>query len=726
MLTVDELLQAIESKNSYPFDEKQRDAIVHGDGPLWIVAGPGTGKTEVIVVKVLKLLCCDGLEPQSIVVTTFTEKAALNLENRIADGMLFLAEKYPQIAEIDYCQLKIGTLHSLCSDVMQEYRYKPYQNVRLMDNVEQAMFIERYVARFARENCSRIQSHFFPLLVDGRFHHSDRLWIWTKVLCTLFDRIVDDDIDVEAMRSAGGVWQDLANAYNFYVTKLTEQHSCDFSHLQKHFYAFLHTGFGDEFLQGTGHVSDIPIRAVLVDEYQDTNPIQERIYFMLASNEPHNICVVGDDDQALYRFRGGTVDCMINFNERCVSHFGIAPTTVNLCINYRSNKVIVDWCNEYISSFDVMKKAGARIEGKPPACAVPEKTGFSNAVGLIRDTKVERVANEFACVLKELMEHCIIEDYSQCVLILPSTKDTKNAAGQYLSALAVQEIPVYNPRAKDFLDHNEVGELLGAFISIIDPDLSAANATNLGEIISLASSWVDDFHSCASRYSKLRDYVATSASVILNNKNPKEHFAEYAAGVLYRILSFEPFPTYQMSPDRDMRLSKITRIFEAFTSMRDRPLKADSDNPSRIDRWWLSGFYMSLCGYLAQYGMDDDEDDEVICPKGFLPIMTIHQSKGLEFDFVFAANLGRKVAPDAAHTLEQEYAKFRKNPVTLQFEADELAWQDEIRKSFVTYSRAKHALILLATDSQLRKSISETASFSQYGGVWFRNNHPLI
>ncbi len=727
MITTEELILAIEEKNSYPFDPEQRDAILHNDGPLWIIAGPGTGKTEVLVMKVVKLLCCNEIDPQSIIVTTFTEKAALNLESRIAEAMLFLMARYPNLSGIDYCQLRVGTIHSLCSDIMQEYRYSPFQNVRLLDDVEQAMFIRKKIASYARDHYPRIRDYFFPVLLsDRRKVNSNQLWIWTKVLSQLFDRIVEDDIDLVAMKNAGGHWEDLVSAFQFYENSLVSEHACDFSHLQKYFCDFLETGQGTEFLLGSGQISDVPISAVLVDEYQDTNPIQERIYMKLASNHPHSLCVVGDDDQALYRFRGGTVDCMISFPDRCKAVFGMIPQIVSLRTNHRSNERIVEWCNDYIESFDAMKEPGARISIKPPAKAVPNNPGFKEAVGLIRGEKVDDVANAFADTVREILEHGIIEDLSQCVLILPSTKDSPRAAGPYISALRNHAIPIYNPRAKDFLEHAEVKELLGVLVSIIDPSLDAASRTNQQGIIDLALTWNAASQAAQSRSPALKEYVEKSARVIQTNTVPKRTFAEYAAGILYRILSFEPFTTYQASPDTDLRLSKITRVFEAFISLYGRSLDSDSIVPNSVNGYWISGFYYSLCGYFSEYGMDDDEDEEVICPKGYLPLMTIHQSKGLEFDFVFAGNLGRNVSPDAAHALERDYSTFRRTPVGRQHSVDQLAWQDDIRKHFVTYSRAKHALILLATNGQLRKRGHETSSFSQNGGVWFKNEYPPI
>ena len=103
---------------------------------------------------------------------------------------------------------------------------------------------------------------------------------------------------------------------------MEENRSCDFAHLQLKFLEFLESPSGSRFLRGD-NTSDHPgVGYVLVDEYQDTNPIQEKIYLQLARRSPHNLCVVGDDDQALYRFRGGTVECMVNFDQACQSTWG--------------------------------------------------------------------------------------------------------------------------------------------------------------------------------------------------------------------------------------------------------------------------------------------------------------------------------------------------------------------------------------------------------------------
>ena len=317
-ITLQELFAALKSKNGFPLDQGQQEAISYGDGPLLIAAGPGTGKTEVLVARCLKFICCDDVSPGSIILTTFTEKAARSLEDRVTETFLFLVGKHPQLETIDLSDLRVGTLHSLCNKILQDYRYSEYLNLRLLDEMENALLIYKSVAN----NVKHLQSALFDQFsyLFGRIP-PDKIsnWRWALALRDLFNRLIQDQIDLDRLDAGSGAWSALNEANSLYETELEKAHACDFTRLLKHFRAFLDTVQGEAFLQGDEGVSDVrrPLTHVLVDEYQDTNPVQESIYLRLCDSPPHNITVVGDDDQALYRFRGGTVECMVGFTSAC-------------------------------------------------------------------------------------------------------------------------------------------------------------------------------------------------------------------------------------------------------------------------------------------------------------------------------------------------------------------------------------------------------------------------
>jgi len=129
-MNVDQLLSTICPHFNLQLNTEQEAVVRHGTGPLWVIAGPGSGKTEVLVLRCLKHSCIDMVPPKAIIVTTFTDKAAKNIQDRIAIYKTFLDNIDPSLRHIDLFQLRIDTLHSLCNDIMQEYRYTGYQNYR--------------------------------------------------------------------------------------------------------------------------------------------------------------------------------------------------------------------------------------------------------------------------------------------------------------------------------------------------------------------------------------------------------------------------------------------------------------------------------------------------------------------------------------------------------------------------------------------------------------------
>ena len=719
-ITEQEIIAGIEAKNGFPLDPAQRQAIQHGAGPLLIAAGPGTGKTEVLVARCLRFMCCDSVAPGSIMLTTFTEKAAKSLQDRLSEAFLFLAGMYPQLADIDPSDLRIGTLHGLCNDILQEYRYTAYQNLRLLDEVTSALLLHKSVVTSTQPLQPALLAQF-SYLFGNKPHNMLSKWDWALALQQIFNRLIEDRINLTALQHAGGSWAALLQADGLYEQALANTSACDFSRLLRYFRDFLDTAQGSLFLTGDGAGVRLPLTHVLVDEYQDTNPIQESIYFRLADAAPHNITVVGDDDQALYRFRGGTVECMVGFASACQAQWAINSSVLYLSENHRSDSQIVDWCNTYISSFPQMAAANVRIPGKPPLHSALGRTGTHPAVGLIRSTTVDACATGMAALVRDLRVHGIIQDYSQCVLLLRSTKNSPNFAGPYVSALQDQNIPVYNPRSKDFLEQIEVAQCLGAFIRLIDSQLTHVSSVLSPSIRQMVQNWVAEYDTIAAHQPHLAAYVTQGAHAIAN-KGPGERITPAMPTILYRILAHQPFVAHQANPDMDLRLSKLTRLFEAFCSQYGRQLWTDDSNGGQLQGWWYSSFYYGLCGYLEKRGLDDDEDEEVVCPAGYFPIMTVHQAKGLEFDFVFVGNLGGGLWSSNAHQLEQDLRPFRLNPPAVTHSIPAAQWHDDIRQHFVAFSRAKFALAMIASDSQLRKTGAQTASFGNNGGPWVRQN----
>jgi DNA helicase-2/ATP-dependent DNA helicase PcrA len=756
-----DMLTILEQRSGRQLSQEQLDVITHETGPLWVIAGPGSGKTEVLVIRCLKLACADFVEPRAIILTTFTDKAAKNIQDRLANYKAYLDQADPSLRSVDLSQIRVGTLHSLCNDIMQEYRYRGYQNYRLLDEIDQLLFTYEHSGLAASRPPQTLHLPLwrtFDYLVS-RFNrvtgyswsrtknYLPHRWLRTNAAKVLFNRIVEDRIDVNQLRAQGGVLTTLAGEYQSYAHSLESNLCCDFAHLQLKFLEFLDSPSGVRFINGDDTSEHPGIHHVLVDEYQDTNPIQEEIYLRLAGREPYNLCVVGDDDQALYRFRGGTVECMVNFDDACHRAFSddVEVIPQPLSTNYRSHPNVVDWCDEYIRSFSVMIAEGARVAGKPNLSADPNwhqnreaegaVLGDYPSVCFLTGQDERQVAENFANTVQNLLSDGTVSDPSQCVLLIKSTRE--NSVGLYQAALHDRYIPVYNPRSRTLLDQVEVQAALGGLVSILDPNRTGLSQLRERGIRDIINSWLASFSQVVQNNPALEDYIARATERISQTAanqtvtqmatQPTE-FPATLQEVYYHMISFEPFATWELDAERTVRMATLSKVLESYCSVpfpnsfgsTRGSLRTDRTAPGQINTGQLNHFYQSLVGLLVSEGLNDPEDEEVICPPGRLPIMTVHQAKGLEFPFVFVAKVGiQQIKIGAELQLEDALRPFRVSVVPSPFTTQQRAEQDYIRFFYVAYSRAQYALVLLGHARELAR---QGIGFGGYGRRWFEQH----
>jgi DNA helicase-2/ATP-dependent DNA helicase PcrA len=271
--------------------------------------------------------------------------------------------------------------------------------------------------------------------------------------------------------------------------------------------------------------------------------------------------------------------------------------------------------------------------------------------------------------------------------------------------------------------------LLAALIRIIDQDSAYKSMKSPG---GTDPSWFADVESWMAQLAALpagttrdlTDYVSRSqaelARLCAASKSP--FLLLHLLDILYRILSLEPFRTWKSDPSRNMRLSKVTRLFESYSSFNLGVLRADQAR-GRLDAAFLGRFYHMFLGYLIEAGIDDDEDEDAIVPRGYLPIMTIHQSKGLEFPFVIVAQVGNKGSVGAGQVLEGALTPFRQDFYPRGGRsADLLVLEDDVRLLYVAYSRAQYGLILVGTPTQIKNHVAVPGrDFTE-----FRRSIPVI
>ena len=411
------------------------------DQSLFIVAGPGSGKTTVMVLKILKFIFVDDISPNEILATTFTRKAASELLSRIlswGDKIKYkLIANYmdkmfsgeitddsiiKEINRIDFNQINIGTIDSIADELLRIHRQAgTSQPILIEDFVANSVMINECLLKDDRYKHDSLQEYLAE--ITGKQSNTEEkpkiknLTMMASILIEIKEHIYYNMVDINNILrniQSNEIGKQLSLKLILeYAEILKSQNIYDFAMLETEFLRRLNSDSLNVFLND--------IKIILVDEYQDTNLLQESIYFKIAKSAIQNggnITVVGDDDQSLYRFRGASVDLFTNFIER-IAKIGIEAKEVNLKTNYRSTENIIDLCNDFVELDDEYQSA--RVKEKPKI-EVPSINGDdSNQVpilGMFRNNE-QLLANDLAKFIDELNRNGIVKRKIKRVL----TKD---------------------------------------------------------------------------------------------------------------------------------------------------------------------------------------------------------------------------------------------------------------------------------------------------------------
>jgi len=750
----------------FRFDEEQINAIMHDTGPLWILAGPGTGKTEVLALRCIKHLVVERIPAKSIIVTTFTKRAAKQLQQRIVTYLRIIREHY-NIDDVHESELRVGTLHSLCQDILTERGFEGYRNFRLIDEIQQRMFI--YENSFLTRSKNKYSSeelqeafnfwnHFYWAVKSENVKYPygykpNNEYLPSKrgraeAAKTLFNSITEMNYDIKQLRQKEGAYSYLADAVEDYRQQTLDSYICDQSFIQLIFRRFLDTQLGESFIDGDTEINP-GIKRLLVDEYQDTNPIQEEIYFTIASRINNNICVVGDDDQSLYRFRGGTVELMTNFGQRARERLELQDDVnrVQIRNNHRSHEGIVNWLNHYIKSIQVMTLPGARapdkddliptvhIEGEyPPVAWIFSQTGGRRIAPQRREIGITT-----ADLIQGLIENYGLRPDDICIMSSSTRIDNPD---KFISILTTElqnrDFNVYNPRSKTYHMNENIMLFLGSLFMILDAGRNTSDVLN-GSGFDRTRRYIE---ACKNNYRQfssrgegqaLRDYVTMSIQSISDHWNPimEQYLQSFDENNLNKkrstlreicnhILNCQPFTDLAENDlDSATALVEVNKIMERYASMpfhenphRNRDfLHVDSELVGQISLYDVRRFYQTFLDIITE-GYDVQEEEDVIIPPNHIPILTIHATKGLQFPIVIvesevtSQHLSRKQKnPGREYLLENEFGTF------IGFGGREMPdiydrfLQDIVRKFYVSYSRPQYALILVTTELHFNKGL---------------------
>jgi DNA helicase II / ATP-dependent DNA helicase PcrA len=292
----------------------QAEAIACLDEQLQIIACAGSGKTQVISQRIAAILAQPGVEPRNIIAFTFTEKAAAGLKERV----LTIVQR--ELGELNgLAEMYIGTMHGYCLDLLQRMVPEKFKFSVLTDITAQ-LFVDRYSGRSGLTSCPTTAK---PGVL--------RRYINSKLYLQVLSVLREDTIDVSAVPTG------VIESFEKYLA-LIDQHSLfDYSQIIRSAVDYL---WGDpyeddDFVRVQDHIES-DIKYVVVDEYQDINPLQERLIRGLVRFGA-NLCVVGDDDQTIYQWRGSQVSNIVTFEKR---YGGVRQ--VRLGDNFRSSQGVVE------------------------------------------------------------------------------------------------------------------------------------------------------------------------------------------------------------------------------------------------------------------------------------------------------------------------------------------------------------------------------------------------
>ncbi|NLE75137.1 MAG: ATP-dependent helicase, partial [Chloroflexi bacterium] len=227
------------------------------------------------------------------------------------------------------------------------------------------------------------------------------------------------------------------------------------------------------------HNAGTVFRHVIIDEYQDTNTIQERLFFTLAQGH-RNLCVVGDDDQALYRFRGATVENFVEFPGRCRQYLGCEPRRIPLATNYRSRPPIVQFYRRYMAGGDWARDDGQGHYRVVDKDIRPHRPDDGPAVVCTTCGQPETCFQEIADLVCDLLRADKVQDPNQIAFLYPSLKSVQVA--RMKEALEARGLRVYAPRAGRFLEVEESTDIFGVLALLFGtPGLGGYNPDSTGD-----------------------------------------------------------------------------------------------------------------------------------------------------------------------------------------------------------------------------------------------------
>ncbi|WP_323378974.1 ATP-dependent helicase [Pyxidicoccus xibeiensis] len=594
----------------------QMEAVLHGTGPLLVLSGAGSGKTRVITRRVAYLVKVHGVFPWRILAVTFTNKAAREMRDRLT-----------QLLGAQANDLVVSTFHSSAAMILRREAEHVglTRSFVIYDDSDQLNVVKRAMR----------EAGIDQLQPREVLHRIDQ----EKNAARLPEHMVVEPGDERGLL--------IRKVYAAYQERLRAANAVDFGDLLLLLVTLFRTRpeVLDNYRRRFHHV--------LVDEFQDTNPVQYELLKQLAPPPSANLVVVGDDDQSIYRWRGANVDNILNFPDQYPG-----AKVVKLEQNYRSDQNILTAAHEVISK---------NTRRMPKKLWSDRQKGQTLNLLLNRDERSE--AQEVARQILALQREGFIKFSSMAVFY------RVNAQSRVLEeALRLARVPYTLVSGRSFYDRAEVRDASAYLRLMVNPrsdaDLLRIINTPARGIGDTTVERVTDFANSkgVSLYEALADPglipMLNSAAVkrlrgfhaLLSSLTAFAQEAKDAAGAVDQMLRETKLVETLQAESSDESQTRAENLKEFLGAAQEFDLNraaaavaaaqnAPAEVPPEVDAAPLSADVPPLQAFLEQISLVGEADAEV--GEGRVALMTLHAAKGLEFDAVFMTGLEDNVFPHA-------------------------------------------------------------------------------
>lgn len=600
-------------------NESQRAAVLYNDGPLLVIAGAGSGKTRVLTYKIAYLMD-HGYEPWSILALTFTNKAAREMKERIARQVGIDRARY----------VWMGTFHSVFSRILrmeaEKIGFTP--NFTIYDSADSKSLVKTIVKELHLDD-----KVYRPGMIQGRISNAKNHLVSPQMYAASGEM-------KEADRAAKIPL--MPDIYLRYCERCRQSDAMDFDDLLVYTYRLF-----NEYPEIRDRYAG-RFRYVLVDEYQDTNFAQHSIVLQLTEKHQH-ICVVGDDAQSIYSFRGANIDNILKFTRQYKD-----ARLFKLEQNYRSTQTIVNAANSLIEKNreQIRKEVFSRNDKGEP---IPVICAYSDVEeGEIVGNKILELHRRDGYA------------YHDCAVLYRTNAQSRI----FEEALRKRGIPYQVYGGLSFYQRKEVKDVIAYFRLAVNPNDEEA----FKRIVNYPARGIGDTTLAKLTDAAVRNHV--SLWTVLNE--PLAYGVALTKGPMTKLQAFRDLmadfvadarekDAYTLGQDIVRRSGIISEIYQDRTPENLSRQENIEELISGIhdfcaDREEEGNVHVLLSDYLSEVSLLTDQDNEKEGEASKVTLMTIHSAKGLEFPNVFVVGMEEGLFPgisaDSPRALEEERRLF--------------------------------------------------------------------